>query len=109
VRGAMVVRRSSRGSSRPASSPPGIRTSSASRRSGGGSPARRRRGRWLNLSLVGPVALTALFQGSTRLTEEISARKYPAYVEYQERTSRLFPWPQSRRAGRGARPPVRTS
>jgi steroid 5-alpha reductase family enzyme len=56
-------------------------------------------GRWVNPSLVGPVALTALFHGSTRLTEEISARKYPAYAAYQESTSRLLPWPGFRRTG----------
>ena len=49
-------------------------------------------GRWLNAALVGPVALTALFQGSTNLTEQLSARKYPAYTDYQKRTSRLIPW-----------------
>ena len=48
--------------------------------------------RWLNAALVGPVALTALFQGSTNLTEQLSARKYPAYTDYQKRTSRLIPW-----------------
>ena len=49
-------------------------------------------GRWLNAALVGPVALTALFQGSTNLTEQLSARKYPAYTDYRKRTSRLIPW-----------------
>jgi steroid 5-alpha reductase family enzyme len=38
------------------------------------------------------VALTLLFQGSTRMTEELSLTKYPSYGEYQRTTSRLIPW-----------------
>jgi steroid 5-alpha reductase family enzyme len=49
-------------------------------------------GGWINVSLIGPVALTLLFHGSTNFTEELSAKRYPAYVEYQKRTSRLLPW-----------------
>ena len=49
-------------------------------------------GGWINLALIGPVTLTALFQGSTQLTEELSARKYKAYADYQRRTARLIPW-----------------
>ncbi len=48
---------------------------------------------WLNWALAGPVLLTLLFQGSTAMTEALSARKYPAYREYQRTTSRLLPWP----------------
>ena len=44
------------------------------------------------LSWVGAAVLTALFIGSTRFTEEISAGKYPEYKEYQERVSMLIPW-----------------
>ncbi|MGB5696048.1 MAG: DUF1295 domain-containing protein [Polyangiales bacterium] len=47
---------------------------------------------WLNWTVTGAVLLTLLFQGSTGLTEKISARKYPAYAAYQRRTSRLLPW-----------------
>lgn len=47
---------------------------------------------WLNPSLAGPVLLTALFQGSTGFTESITVAKYPAYADYQRRTSRLIPW-----------------
>jgi steroid 5-alpha reductase family enzyme len=50
-------------------------------------------GRWLHVSLAGPVLLVALFQGSTRFTEQLSAQKYPAYADYQRRVSRLLPWP----------------
>jgi steroid 5-alpha reductase family enzyme len=66
-------------------------------------------GGWLNPSLAGPVALTALFHGSTRLTESLSARRYPAYAEYQQRTSRLFPWSPARRTEAGRKAPLRTS
>jgi steroid 5-alpha reductase family enzyme len=48
-------------------------------------------GRWFNASIAGPVILTLLFQGSTRLTEELTLRKYPAYRDYQKTTPRLFP------------------
>jgi steroid 5-alpha reductase family enzyme len=48
---------------------------------------------WLNISLIGPVVLTALFQGSTNFTEELTLAKYPSYADYQRRTSRLWPWP----------------
>ena len=42
---------------------------------------------------AGAVLLTALFVGSTRFTESISANRYPRYTEYQERTSAVVPWP----------------
>jgi len=48
---------------------------------------------WLNLTLAGPVLLTLLFQGSTTMTERVSASKYPGYAAYQRRTSRLLPLP----------------
>ena len=47
---------------------------------------------WLNWTITGALLLSLLFQGSTGLTEKISARKYPAYVDYQRKTSRLMPW-----------------
>jgi steroid 5-alpha reductase family enzyme len=47
---------------------------------------------WLNWTISGAFLLSLLFQGSTGLTEKISARKYPAYVAYQRTTSRLIPW-----------------
>ena len=42
---------------------------------------------------LGALALTALFQGSTSFTEELSLRKYPSYADYRRTTSRLVPWP----------------
>lgn len=50
-------------------------------------------GRWLDWSIAGATLLTLLFQGSTALTEEITSGKYPAYADYQRRTSRLLPRP----------------
>jgi steroid 5-alpha reductase family enzyme len=49
-------------------------------------------GVWLNWSIAGAFLLTLLFQGSTRFTEELTLRKYPAYRAYQQTTSRLIPW-----------------
>ena len=43
-------------------------------------------------TIVGAVLLTALFIGSTRLTEQITLSKYPDYATYQRRTSAVFPW-----------------
>lgn len=54
---------------------------------------------WLNWSIVGAALLTALFQGSTWLTERISVEKYPEYRDYQRRTSRLMPWLPGREEG----------
>ncbi len=47
---------------------------------------------WLNWTISGAAMLTLLFQGSTTLTERISARKYPEYAAYKQTTSRLIPW-----------------
>jgi len=47
---------------------------------------------WVNWTITGVVLLTLLFQGSTMFTEVITAKKYPAYVHYQQTTSRLIPW-----------------
>jgi steroid 5-alpha reductase family enzyme len=49
-------------------------------------------------TVVGAALLTALFVGSTRFTESISASKYPEYAGYQRRTSAIVPWPPRRRA-----------
>ncbi|CAI7584495.1 unnamed protein product [Penicillium pancosmium] len=43
---------------------------------------------WAGLGVVGYMMI---FQGSTRLTEDISAGKYPEYVEYQARVGRFLP------------------
>ena len=44
---------------------------------------------WMWLPVV---VLTALFMGSTRLAEQISASKYPGYAAYQRATSVWIPW-----------------
>lgn len=44
-------------------------------------------------SWFGALSLVLLFQGSTTFTEKITKSKYPAYAEYQQTTSRLWPLP----------------
>jgi steroid 5-alpha reductase family enzyme len=56
-------------------------------------------GRVLNVAIVGPAALTLLFHGSTRFTEELSLAKYPAYAAYKRRVSRIIPWWPKQRHG----------
>jgi steroid 5-alpha reductase family enzyme len=46
----------------------------------------------LHWSILGPLVLSALFIGSTRFTEALTAEKYPHYKEYQNRTSAIIPW-----------------
>ncbi len=48
-------------------------------------------GEWINWSIVGSVLLVILFQGSSNFSEEISAKKYPKYTEYQKKVGRLLP------------------
>ena len=48
-------------------------------------------GTYFNWSGIGVVGLVLIFQGSTRLTEEISASKYPEYKEYQARVAKFIP------------------
>jgi steroid 5-alpha reductase family enzyme len=43
-------------------------------------------------SLIGPIALMLIFQGSTAFTERLSVEKYPSYEGYQREVSRLIPW-----------------
>ncbi len=47
---------------------------------------------WLNWTITGAILLTLLFQGSTGITEKLSARQFPADADYQHSTSRLIPW-----------------
>ena len=47
---------------------------------------------WL-WSAAGPLALTALFIGSTLFTEQISAGRHPGYADYRRSTSMLVPLP----------------
>lgn len=48
-------------------------------------------GRWINLSVIGPLLLVLLFIGSSQLTENISSSKYPDYAEYKKKVPRFFP------------------
>jgi steroid 5-alpha reductase family enzyme len=50
-------------------------------------------GHALDWTLAGPVALTGLFVGSTRFTEEISLARYPEYRDYQARVGAIVPRP----------------
>jgi steroid 5-alpha reductase family enzyme len=42
---------------------------------------------------LGAILLVLLFQGSTRFTESITLKKYPAYADYRKCTSQLVPLP----------------
>ncbi|MBP3035574.1 DUF1295 domain-containing protein [Arthrobacter sp. zg-ZUI100] len=50
-------------------------------------------GAWLHWTILGALALTLLFAGSTLFTESISRSRYPDYVQYQRRTSPIIPLP----------------
>jgi steroid 5-alpha reductase family enzyme len=58
----------------------------------------------LNWTILGAGLLTVLFIGSTIFTEAITSSKYPAYADYQRRTSMLIPLPRRRTAGEAAKP-----
>ncbi|KAF9111499.1 hypothetical protein BGX27_004838 [Mortierella sp. AM989] len=47
----------------------------------------------INPTIVGPVVLVGLFQGSTWLTEYLTSQKYPTYKLYKKTTSRFIPLP----------------
>lgn len=48
-------------------------------------------GEWINWTGLGFLLLTPVFTGSIRLTESISAERYPSYAEYQATTPCLIP------------------
>jgi steroid 5-alpha reductase family enzyme len=48
-------------------------------------------GEWLNWTIVGAVLLVILFKGSSDFSEDISAKKYPKYADYQKRVGRFLP------------------
>lgn len=50
-----------------------------------------------NWSIIGWILLVLVFHGSTRLTEQISASKYPEYSEYQENVGMWIPHLKSAR------------
>jgi len=49
-------------------------------------------GEWINWSIPGCLLLIVLFKGSSDFSEEISAKKYPKYKEYQAKTPRFLPF-----------------
>jgi len=48
-------------------------------------------GKWINLTLSGPLLLILLFLGSTHLTESISSAKYPGYAAYKNVVPKYLP------------------
>lgn len=46
---------------------------------------------WYNWTVIGVIGYLAIFQGSTWLTEMITAGKYSEYKEYQRRVNRFLP------------------
>jgi steroid 5-alpha reductase family enzyme len=48
-------------------------------------------GKWINLTLAGPLLLVLLFLGSTELTERISSKKYPGYAAYKKDVPKYIP------------------
>lgn len=57
-------------------------------------------GRVVHWTGLGCLLLIALFQGSIRLTEEISSGKYPGYSDYRAAVPRVVPIPLRKLAGR---------
>ena len=49
-------------------------------------------GEWVNWSVAGCALLLILFKGSSDFSEEISAKKYPEYKNYQQRVPRFIPF-----------------
>jgi steroid 5-alpha reductase family enzyme len=49
-------------------------------------------GEWINWSIAGCLLLVVLFKGSSDFSEEISAKKYPEYKDYQKSTPRFIPF-----------------
>lgn len=47
---------------------------------------------YYNWTIAGAISYLLLFQGSTWLTELISARKYPEYTKYQKVVGKFLPW-----------------
>ena len=46
---------------------------------------------WINWSMIGCLLLMILFYNSSNFSEEISAKKYPEYKNYQQRVGRFLP------------------
>ena len=48
-------------------------------------------GHYINWSIAGALLLVLLFKGSSDFSEDISAKKYPAYLRYQKTVGRFLP------------------
>jgi len=48
-------------------------------------------GKWINITIAGPLLLVLLFIGSSQLTESISIGKYPDYALYRKEIPRFIP------------------
>lgn len=57
-------------------------------------------GKWVNITLAGPLLLMLIFTGSTRLTENISSSKYPEYKTYAAEVPRFIPFTNIRKRNR---------
>ena len=55
-------------------------------------------GEWLHWTILGCVGLTLLFIASLRMTEEITAARYPGYRDHQSTISALIPLPRMRKS-----------
>ena len=49
-------------------------------------------GEWINWSVAGCILLIILFKGSSDFSEDLSAKKYPEYKDYQKRVPRFIPF-----------------
>jgi steroid 5-alpha reductase family enzyme len=49
-------------------------------------------GEWINWSMGGCLLLVTLFKGSSDFSEELTAGKYPEYINYKRKTPRFIPF-----------------
>ncbi|MDF3027980.1 MAG: hypothetical protein K0S23_2287 [Fluviicola sp.] len=49
-------------------------------------------GEWINWSMGGCLLLVILFKGSSDFSEELTAGKYPEYINYKRKTPRFIPF-----------------
>ncbi len=55
-------------------------------------------GEWLHWTILGPLGLTLQFISSVRMTEEITAVRYPGYRDHQSTVPALIPLPKMRKS-----------
>lgn len=54
-------------------------------------------GEWVNWSMAGCLLLVVLFKGSSDFSEELTAGKYPEYINYKRKTPRFIPFMKFRK------------